>query len=289
MFTTKQNNGDFIGWSAPYGFLKSEDNNNKLVIDPATAPTVKQIFEWKAEGLGFMAIARKLNDMGIPSPRMRNIAMGRYKTPPADGRLWTDASISTIIKNPVYAGHMAQHKYTRQSVNGRQKQLTSADWVIVRNTHEPIISDELWETAQAVTKKNAESAGVNFRKRRTDKGENIFKGLLYCPDCDKTMQHRVENYRNSQYRFYRCMMRRANSKCTTDRINEADIINAVFMAVKKEITAAADVQKILDKVSKSKAHLNTLNGLQQSIRDATHVDVEAKKEVSNRLGSILAI
>ena len=85
MFETKQNNGDFIGWSAPYGFLKSEDNNNRLVIDPETAPIAKQIYEWKADGIGFATISRKLNEMGIPSPRQRNIALGRYKTPPTDG------------------------------------------------------------------------------------------------------------------------------------------------------------------------------------------------------------
>jgi DNA invertase Pin-like site-specific DNA recombinase len=266
MFTTKQNNGDFIGWSAPYGYLKSEDNNNKLVIDPDTAPTAKQIFEWKAEGLGMMTIARKLNEMGIPSPRQRNIAMGRYKNPPTDGQYWSDASVSTIIKNPVYAGHMAQHKYTRTSVNGRQKQLTSADWVIVRNTHEPIVSDDLWETVQAVTKQNSNNYGVNRRKKNPNKGENILKGLLLCPNCNKAMQHRVDV--NYGYRHYDCNMKRANPNCTTERITEKKLLDIIFAVVQKEINTAADIQKILDKVSKSKIHLDNLNRLQQSIRDA---------------------
>jgi len=93
-FETKQNNGDFIGWSAPYGFLKSEDNNNRLIVDPETAPIAKQIYEWKAEGIGFATISKKLNEMGVPSPRQRNISLGRYKTPPTGGLFWTDASVS---------------------------------------------------------------------------------------------------------------------------------------------------------------------------------------------------
>ena len=266
MFTTKQNNGDFIGWSAPYGYLKSDESNNKLVIDPETSATAKQIFEWKAEGLGFMAIARKLNEMGIPSPRQRNIAMGRYKTPPADGQFWTDASVAWMIKNPVYAGHMAQHKYTRYSVNGKQKQLTNDDWVIIRNTHEPVVSDELWETAQAVTKRNSNNYGVNRRKVNPNKGDNILQGILLCPNCNKAMQHRVDAKYN--YRHYVCNMKRANPNCTTERIKEAELLNAVFEAVRKEINTAADVRKLLDKVSKSKSHLDNLQRLHKSILDA---------------------
>ena len=268
MFTTKQNNGDFIGWSAPYGFLKAEDNNNRLVIDPDTAPTVKQIYQWKAEGIGFATISKKLNEMGVPSPRQRNIAMGRYKTPPTDGLYWTDASVSTIIKNPVYAGHMTQHKYTRTSINGKQKQLGSSEWVIIRNTHEAIVSDELWNTVQAVTKKNANSYGVNFRKRRTDKGDNLLKGILVCPNCQKVMQLKVDGT-NSNYRYYQCAMKRSSPNCTTARIKEVDIFEVVFEAVKKEIAAAADVRKLLDKLSKSKRHTDSLNRLQEAIKTAT--------------------
>ena len=268
MFETKQNNGDFIGWSAPYGYLKSEDNHNRLVIDPETAPTVVQIFQWKADGIGFATISRKLNEMGIPSPRQRNINMGRYKNPPTDGLFWSDASVSTIIKNPVYAGHMAQRKYTRTSINGKQKVLDSSDWVIVRNTHEAIISEELWDTAQAVTQKNADSYGVNFRKRRTDKGDNLLKGILLCPHCQKTMQQKVDTEKGYNYRYYRCVMQRSNPNCTTPTIKEADIINTVFEVIKKEIATAADVQKLLDKLSKSKRHTDNLNRLQEAIRAA---------------------
>ena len=267
MFTTKQNNGDFIGWSAPYGFLKAEDNNNRLVIDPETAPTVKQIYDWKAEGIGFATISKKLNEMEIPSPRQRNIALGRYKMPPTDGLLWTDASVSTIIKNPVYAGHMAQRKYTRTSINGKQKQLYSSEWVIIRNTHEAIVSDELWNTVQAVTKKNADSYGVNFRKRRIDKGDNLLKGILVCPNCQKVMQLKVDGT-NSNYRYYQCAMRRSNPNCTTMRIKESDIFKVIFEVIKKEIAAAADVQKPLDKLSKSKRHTENLTNLQGAIKTA---------------------
>ena len=268
MFETKQNNGDFIGWAAPYGYLKSEDNNNKLVIDPECAPLVKEIFEWKAQGLGFMAIARKLNEMEIPSPRMRNIAMGRYKTAPTNGRFWTDMSVKIIVKNPVYAGHMAQRKYTRTAVNGKQKQLSRDDMVIVRDTHEPIVSDELWEAAQAATQKNIERLGITFRPHRANKGENLLKGILYCPHCNKAMQYRMYDSHGKKYSYYFCGSRRVNPNCTSPRIKEDVIVGVIFSVIKKEIAIAADVRKVLEKASKSRSYADNMNRLQAAVRDA---------------------
>jgi hypothetical protein len=194
--------------------------------------------------------------------------------------LWTDASVSTIIKNPVYAGHMAQHKYTRQSVNGKQKPLTSADWVIVRNTHQPIVSDELWETVQAVTKQNAIDFGVNLRKRNPNKGENLLQGLLYCPNCNKAMQRKVDT--KYIYRYHFCQMKKANPNCTSEWINEAELLDVIFLAVKKEITTAADVQKLLDKVRQSKHHTERLNHLKQSIR-AVNMRISRNNALNSRL------
>jgi len=177
---------------------------------------------------------------------------------------------------------MAQRKYTRTSINGKQKQLDSSEWVIIYNTHEAIVSDELWNMVQAVTKKNAESYGVNFRKKHKDKGDNILKGILLCPNCQKTMQLKVDTGKGYKYRYYQCAMRRSNPNCTTARIKDVDIINVVFEALRKEITTAADVQKLLEKISKSKRHTETLTRLQESVK-ADNMSVKRNEALKNHL------
>jgi DNA invertase Pin-like site-specific DNA recombinase len=273
-FDTKQKNGDYIGWSAPYGFLKAEDNHNRLVIDPVSSPVIVQIFTWKADGLGFAVIARKLNEMGVPSPRMRNIENGRYKHAPTDGRFWTDASVSTIIKNPVYAGHMAQHKTTRLSLNGRQKQLSSSEWVIVPNTHEPIVSEELWQEAQAATRRNAEKWRMCFRGsgELCQKDENILKGLLICPYCNSTMIRRIDG--NTKYTYHNCNRHRYNPACKVKFVREDALLETIFQAVRTKILAAADIQKALDKAAAGKGHTDTVNKLRKRI-------TEVKNKVKN--------
>lgn len=53
----KQENGEFIGSFAPYGYIRSKEDRHKLVIDPEAADVVKKIFEWKAENASYAEIA----------------------------------------------------------------------------------------------------------------------------------------------------------------------------------------------------------------------------------------
>jgi len=94
------------------------------------------------------------------------------------------------------------------------------------------------------------------------------------------MQHTVDLKYN--YRHYHCVMRRANPDCTTERITEKELFDAVFSVIRKEITAAADVRKLLDKVSKSKNHLDNLNRLQKSVRDV-NMRINRNVALRNRL------
>ena len=76
----KQKNGDFIGAWAPYGYRKCPDDPHKLEPDEATAPIVRQIFQWRAEGVSITQIARQLNDRGVPSPSAYLYNTGVCKT-----------------------------------------------------------------------------------------------------------------------------------------------------------------------------------------------------------------
>lgn len=59
--------GEYVGARSPYGYLKATDNCHQLIIDPQTAPVVRQIFQWASEGNGVNTIARRLNEACIVS------------------------------------------------------------------------------------------------------------------------------------------------------------------------------------------------------------------------------
>ena len=116
----KQKNGEYIGAWTPYGYTKNPENKNHLIIDPITAPVVRDIFKWKLEGMGYITIARKLNEMGIITPSVYNCLSGRYntKSPSTKNQMWQGQMIKRIVKNFIYTGNMTQGKTLKSLYDG---------------------------------------------------------------------------------------------------------------------------------------------------------------------------
>lgn len=141
--SVKQRNGEFIGAWAPYGYRKDPDDKHHLVINEETAPTVRQIFKWRSEGVSVVQISRRLNDAGILSPSAYLYATGEVKTEKYKEVPWHTQILKSILAHPVYIGHMVQGRKKQSFYEGkRQTYVDEANWIIVRNTHEPIIDGE---------------------------------------------------------------------------------------------------------------------------------------------------
>lgn len=112
---TKMENGEYIGAWEKYGYLKDSDNKNRLIVNPETAPVVQQIFLWRSEGMSYMGINRKLNEMDIPSPGQYKADRGIVTNNNQKERkiLWNKHIITDILKDITYIGHMAQRKTTQ--------------------------------------------------------------------------------------------------------------------------------------------------------------------------------
>lgn len=131
----KMERGDYIGNYAPYGYRKDPENKNHLLIDPETAPIVVQIFQWRAEGVSYMGINKKLNDAGILSPsqfkRERGVETNFNKKDRVI--LWNKHMITEILQNIVYIGHLAQKKGSQCLYGGIPYHITSEDeWIIAK-------------------------------------------------------------------------------------------------------------------------------------------------------------
>lgn len=151
--SVKQRNGEFIGAWAPYGYRKDPDDKHHLVINEETAPTVRQIFKWRSEGVSVVQISRRLNDAGILSPSAYLYATGEVKTEKYKGVPWHTQILKSILAHPVYIGHMVQGRKKQSFYEGkRQTYVDEANWIIVRNTHEPIIDGETFEKVQQIAK-----------------------------------------------------------------------------------------------------------------------------------------
>lgn len=113
VLTNKRKNGFHIGAFALYGYMKDPNQKGHLVIDEEAASIVREVFTLFSKGYGKTAIARMLNDRGIPNPTEYKRLHGlRHKQPKRkNSTLWKYFAISNMLVNEFYIGNMVQGKY----------------------------------------------------------------------------------------------------------------------------------------------------------------------------------
>ncbi len=160
VFRKKMEAGQFLGNFAPYGYKKNPLNKHCLIPDENTAWVVQEIFHLYIErGYSYKKIAEVLTEKQIPTPWRNKVAYGEdlgrknVKYP----NIWAQTTIRRILHNRVYIGDMVQGR--EQKISFKEKavhSLPKEQWIIVRNTHEPIISEEVFiktQQKQSIIKK----------------------------------------------------------------------------------------------------------------------------------------
>jgi len=282
----KQKKGEFIGSYASYGYIRDPFNKNKIIIDPETAPMVRQIFKWKLEGLGNAQICRKLNGADIPSPSKYRLQKGILKDRKYENTLWQVPTIITILKNPVYLGHMVQGRHVGALYGGKgRSRAKPEDWVIVENTHEPIIIQDLFDEVQEIMKERSAKYKENLGKHsHFEKPEMILAGLVFCADCGKsllryksvhgsTKSNRCEsdigkaNISKHCDWIFVCRQSEILKVCPKKYIYETDVNRAVYEAIRNELQKCAKITTIIDKLNAESGHKSRIAKFDAEIED----------------------
>lgn len=253
---TKMEQGDYIGNYAPHGYCKDPGNKNHLVIDPETAPVIRQIFQWRSEGVSYMGINRRLNESGIPSPGQYRLEHGIETNNNRKGRpvLWNKHMVTEILKNVVYIGHLAQKKGSQCLYAGIPYHITSEDeWIIVEHTHEPIIGAELFETVQKINRESAERSKANSGKYAyLPREKNIFGKKLTCAECGAVIKlHRSFNrLRDKAYFMFKCptYAEHGSKGCSDVKMRKPDLDIAVFSFIKAQMAVFVDMESTLKRL-----------------------------------------
>ena len=190
--------GIYTAKKAAYGYKIGTDKKRTPVIDEETAPIVRRIFEMYASGISPIKIAETLNLEGIMSPATYAYSQIGQKPKPNVMGLWTAVTIREMLNNIIYIGHMAQLRWTSLSYkNHKRFRRDESEWAIVYNTHESIISQELWNRCQERKKSVAKG-------RRTKVGyTHPLSGFLFCADCGNKMKLSTIISRSTGKRLYR--------------------------------------------------------------------------------------
>lgn len=201
VLTDRRKKGIFIGAFAPYGYLKDPEQKGHLIPDPEAAAIVTEIFELYVSGMGRTAIARYLNEKGIPNPTEYKRLQGlRYKNPHKKFEgLWKYAPVRDVLTNEVYIGNLVQGRYESPSYKSLHcKPVPKERWIRVEGTHIPIISRELWNKAKLLEEKRS--------KPMCNGIVNKFAGKTRCMYCGYVLG----SAKNHNYYYLRCTSRHFN-------------------------------------------------------------------------------
>jgi len=229
--------GDYIGVYAPYGYLKDPNRKAHLVIDPPAAEVVRRIFHMMGDGIPALQIAQTLNGEGILTPmRHKAVLYGTYTVHNrcGDVNFWTDSEVRTIIRDERYLGKVVSGKRTCDQIGKHhRKKVSRKDWIVVAETHEPIVSQEEFDRAQANMRPwkehNGSSPGhIMFRKVR-------------CGICGRAMHRRPSKH---TYYFCRTSEMTTAFSCRTDHIEEEEIFSVLLENLRMQAALAVNLSNV---------------------------------------------
>ncbi len=225
--------GEFVGSRPPYGYRKDPDNCHRLLVNEDTAPTVRQIFQWAADGVALNDMVKRLNEAKVPTPGYYLASIGLITSQRLMGSgKWQTWTVGKILEDEVYTGDMVQGK--SRTVGRKQVPTAPADWIVARDTHEALVSREMFELVQAVRQGAAVKYTATEKRPYT---ENILRGRVFCGCCGKNL-HRQNSH--GCY-FYRCITndRLGKGTCPGDirYLKEADLFDTILTVIRQKAGA----------------------------------------------------
>jgi len=238
----KRKNGQFPGSFAAFGYLKDEQNKNKLVVDQYAADIVRDIFKWKLEGVSPQDIADALNKLGVLSPMEYKRSLGMkfttsFKT--NSKALWSAGTVIRVLKNPIYTGVLIQGKETTPSYKVHKRVTKDeSEWTVIEDSHEAIISKIDFDSVQKVLK-------CDTRRSPGGKAVGLFSGMIFCGDCGASMVRKTVPAGEKKYVYYVCSSHKQDKSCSPHRIRDNALEEIVLDSLKQHISEVVDMSELL--------------------------------------------
>ena len=174
VFDARMKDGKRCSGSIPYGYNRLATDKQTLVVDPVASEVVKRIFLLANEGKSPRAIAELLTEekVLIPAAHAREYHPEQYNGIKfTDPYLWGMSTIRGILSRQEYLGHTVLRKSVSTNFKLHKRKNTDEDeQYVFYNTHEPIITQELWDSVQK-RKKRANRTATKGTHTFADKPE----------------------------------------------------------------------------------------------------------------------
>ena len=253
VFKSRMQDGKRVSPSVPYGYLRSPEDKQKLIIDEEPAAVVRRIYQMVIEGKGVTAIADILTAEKVLIPS----AHAKIHCPENDHSkgftnpyLWSATAVSYILEKQEYMGHTVLGKTVSVSYKTKKRRKAEPDELMIfKNTHPAIVDEETWHLAQKLRK--------TVRKPSYNRPPHPLTGLVYCADCGSKMTHRQPSpTKKKKYDAddaYICGSYRQRTKDCTMHFIKTSVLWELILTAIREVSdyVRQDEQAFIDKVQQT--------------------------------------
>lgn len=192
-FENKCANGEYVFGQVPFGYEKSREVKNTVIVNEKEAAIVRYIFSLAVQGKSSTQIARQLHEENVPTMMQMRKPDKVY----TDGKVhsWSENAVRRILNNRFYLGEMAYGKTSRKSVGSKKSVAVPVeDWKVLKEHHKALISEEIFEQVSVFRPEHDV-------KRKREK--HPLTGKLYCGGCGYSLNYKPLTGKN-RYRRFEC-------------------------------------------------------------------------------------
>ena len=272
----KMQRGELVGFQGCLGYDYNPADKT-ITINEEEAAVVRYIFQRYTEGAGGSVIAKELENLG-------------YKTKRGSPK-WADSTVIGIIKNEKYKGDILLGKtFTVDPISKRRLyNFGEEDQFYIREHHEPIISEEVFEAAQEILRRRAKPRSLNVDgKREKFSRKYAFSCMIECGFCGGTLTRRSW-HSSSQYNkaIWQCVVSTKKGKkfCPESKgVDERTIERAFVESYRLLCQNNKDVlDEFMKRTEEALSESNAGKRLAKAEKDIHALEVKKSKLVDMRL------
>ncbi len=242
-------NGEYVYGQTPFGYEKSREVKNTVIINKQEAEIVRHIFDLALAGNGTLQIARILNAEKVPTKtqvrNQRRYAEGRR------GQTWSGSCVRDILNNRFYLGEMAYGRSVQEHVGSRRQiAVPKEKWKVIENHHEALVTKEEYEQVCSFR------TGVSTKRQRE---KHPLTGKLYCGGCGYSMAYKKKSGKKKHNIFYcwKHPVLQIPDCCTCISVDLLEEI--VLLMLNKELMRCGDAMDQKEKLSDfQKSYISSL-------------------------------
>lgn len=287
----KIDRGNYIppAGSIPYGYIRNPEKET-FDVDEETAPVVRQIFQMRAEGFALNRICSELNKRGVISPGKLRYERGVSKDKRFEDSCWIRGTVRKILSDQVYLGHRVHGRIKSDKYGSEKTRRASDEWTIVENAHPPIITQELFDKAQAVADETKDRR--NTYKRNASPSldyRDLFREKIFCGHCGSSMSPRKATGRPGSsipsWVFYDCNTYHysAKTQCSSHYVRQETIMESLRHLLNQQVLVAVDLDAMVTALQQRPSTNQYVKQAQERYRQA----VSNRKKIEQQIDQLL--